>query len=476
MRKDTAIVWFRQDLRVHDNEALWEASQAAERVIPVYIFDERVFNSKTSYGFNKTDVFRTQFIIESIHNLRKSFQKRGTDLIVRIGKAEEILSELCNHYNSSWIYCNRERTQEEVDIQNALEKKLWQRGKELRYTRGKMLYYTADLPFPITHTPDVFTNFRKEVEKIIKVRDPLPSESLNFFPLSLDTDFGDIPTIEDFGLKFRNNQKRKFKGGENEGLARLRYYLWESDLIKQYKESRNGLLGKDYSSKFSPYLSQGCLSPKTIYSEIKNYEEERGANESTYWLTFELLWRDFFRLMGKKHGNKIFHLDGITENASPSWEEDMDKFNNWKNGKTGIPFIDANMKEIASTGFMSNRGRQNTASFLINDLKVNWLIGAEYFESVLVDYDPCSNYGNWTYIAGVGNDPRKDRYFNILSQSKRYDPEGTYIKKWIPVLSELSEPEVFLPELADEVTLKKYNISLGKKYPLPIIDTSKWIN
>lgn len=475
MRKDTAIVWFRQDLRLHDNEALWEASQAAERVVPVYVFDERVFMNKTKFGFPKTNVHRAQFIIESVANLRKSLKKRGANLIVRIGNSEDILCELCENYNASWIYCNRERTQEEVDVQNALEKKLWQRGLELRYTRGKMLYYTSDLPFPISQTPDVFTNFRKEVEKIISVREPLASESLNFFPFNPHTDFGKIPSIKDFGLRFKKFQKSNFKGGESEGLARLRYYLWESDLIKEYKNSRNGLLGKDYSSKFSPYLSQGCLSPKTIYAEIKKYEEERGANESTYWLTFELLWRDFFRLMGKKHGNKIFQLNGISENEK-DWSENMENFLKWANGQTGIPFVDANMKEINTTGFMSNRGRQITASFLINDLGLNWLMGAEYFESLLIDYDPCSNYGNWGYIAGVGNDPRKDRYFNILSQAKRYDPQGEYIKKWIPKLADLEQPDIFLPELTNSEVLAKNGIKLGEMYPHAMVNVEKWIN
>jgi len=192
MKSDTAIVWFRQDLRIHDNEAIWEASHAARTIIPVYIFDERIFQTKTSFGFNKTGPYRTQFIIDSVENLRKSLRKKNSDLLIRVGKPEEILTELANRYNASWIYCNRERTQEEVDVQNSLEKNLWLTGKELRYTRGKMLYYTADLPFPITHTPDIFTHFRKEVEKFINVREPLPSESVSLGELIEDLDYGKI--------------------------------------------------------------------------------------------------------------------------------------------------------------------------------------------------------------------------------------------------------------------------------------------
>ena len=172
-----------------------------------------------------------------------------------------------------------------------------------------------------------------------------------------------------------------------------------------------------------------------VYHELKRYEAERGANESTYWLFFELLWRDFFRFMGKKHGSKIFQIGGTRGVADPRWKNDPDLLQSWIDGKTGIPFVDANMLELKHTGFMSNRGRQNVASYLVKDLGVNWQMGAEYFESVLIDYDVCSNWGNWNYVAGVGSDPREDRYFNMETQAKRYDPNGEYVRHWLPELA-----------------------------------------
>lgn len=440
--KRRAIVWFRLDLRLHDNEALQDAMRNAYEVIPVFVFDDRVFKGKTSFGFPKTGKYRAKFILESVADLRQSLRKLNSDLIIRVGNAEEILFDLAKASKTSWIFCNRERTQEEVRIQDTLEQKLWSIGQEMRYNRGKMLYYTADLPFPIQHTPDVFTQFRKEVERIVPVREPLARPNQTFNPLSIDLDPGEIPCLEDFGHQNFEPDPRavlSFKGGETEGLKRLQYYLWETNFIKDYKESRNGLLGGDYSSKFSPWLSQGCISPKKVYHELKKYEQERGANESTYWLFFELLWRDFFRFMGKKYGNKIFQKGGTRGQIDPKWVEDTALLKRWTEGKTGIPFIDANMLELKNTGFMSNRGRQNVASYLSKDLNLNWQMGAEYFESMLIDYDVCSNWGNWNYIAGVGSDPREDRYFNIETQSKRYDPEGTYVKHW---LAELETPVV----------------------------------
>lgn len=484
MKQKRAIVWFRNDLRLHDNEALLEAINFADEVMPVYVFDERIFKGKTSFGFPKTGKFRAQFIIDSVHDLRHNLRQKGVELIVRIGKPEDILFDLAQQVKSSWIICNRERTAEELHVQDSLEGKLWKVGQEIRYTRGKMLYHTADLPFPVTQTPDNFTAFRKEVERITPVREPLPSPNI-ITPLSRESlanisiELGSIPTIEDFGHEPFTPDERAvipFKGGETEGLKRLKYYLWDTNLVKSYEETRNGMVGGDYSSKLSAYLAQGCLSPKMIYHELKKYEAERGENKSTYWLFFELLWRDYFRLIGKKYEKKIFQIGGLLGKADKKWRDDERLFTIWADGETGIPFIDANMRELRLTGFMSNRGRQNVASFLTKDLFVNWIMGAEWFESHLIDYDPCSNYGNWLYIAGVGNDPRENRYFNILSQAQRYDPQGEYVKLWIPALERVPVEKIHRPDTLSIDEQGRYGVKLGAQYPKAMLSTAKWAN
>ena len=439
-----AIVWFRLDLRLHDNEALTEAMKAVDELIPVYVFDERFFMGRSRFGFRKTGAHRTQFIIESVQNLRQNLQEKGLNLIVRVGKAEEEVFKLAQELKTSWVFCNMERTPEEIAVQDALEQKLWTIGQEIRFYRGKMLYYTQDLPFPIAHTPDIFTQFRKEVEKITPIREPLPTPS-SFQPWTFKAELGEIPSLSDFEhdpITWDERAAYRFKGGETEALQRLQYFLWESQAIDTYEETRNELIGADYSSKFSPWLAQGCLSPKQIYAELLRYENEHGASKSTYALYFELLWRDYFRLMGKKYGAKIFTKGGLQGHERKKLNEDWETFNLWADAQSGIPFIDANMTELNQTGFMSNRGRQNVASYLINDLKVNWQMGAAYFESTLIDYDATSNWVNWIYIAGVGNDPRDERYFNPISQSKRYDPQGLYIKLWLPNLSDLSAEDI----------------------------------
>lgn len=477
MANRLGIVWFRNDLRLHDNEALSDALKHADELLPVYIFDPRVWLEKLPLtGYRKIGPHRGQFILEALADLRKNLRKRGSDLLIRVGKPEEVLPELSQEVRASWVFCNRERMQEELEAQNAVESALWAIGREVYYSRGKLMYYTADLPFPITQTPDIFTQFRKETERITPVREPLPTPT-KIPPFTGEVDYGPIPDLSDFDLRLPPEDERsaiRQKGGETAGLDRLAYYFFESQAVDTYKQTRNGLIGSDYSTKFSAWLAHGCLSPKKIYWELKAYEDKNGATDDTYWVIFELLWRDFFRLLGKKYGSKIFYKGGI-KGEPKKWSKDKDLLERWVNGDTGTPFIDANMVEIARTGFMSNRGRQNVASYLVKDLNIDWRMGAEYFEHILTDYDVTSNWCNWMYVAGVGSDPREDRYFNIISQAQRYDPEGKYVKLWLPELKDLPAEFVHTPDKLDDAQQSKYGIRLGANYPMPIVPSDKWL-
>ncbi len=477
MKRDRVIVWFRQDLRLHDNEALTDALKSADEVIPIYVFDERVFQGKTRFGFPKTGSIRAQFIIESVEDIRQSLRSLGSELIVRVGKTEEVIAGIARQVRSSWVFCNRERTAEEVAVQDALEQNLWAIGQEIIYSRGKMLYYTQDLPFPVTHCPDQFNAFRKEVERLVPVREPLPTitEPVKAFKFTLER--GEIPTLSDFGLPQVKREGRAvldFKGGESAGLKRLHDYLWKAEEVRAFGQSAEGLIGRGYSSKLSPWLAQGCLSPKMIYSELLKFEKERGNDEATHQLFVELINRDFYRLMGKKHQHKIFVKGGVKGHVQPSWKNDEQLLKLWIEGRTGLPFIDANMRELAQTGYMSKRGRQNVASFLVHQLHVNWQMGAEYFESQLIDYDPCSNWGNWNDIAGVGADTRANRSVNILNQARRFDPEGDYVKLWLPELKKVSADNIHLPDRMSEEEQRASQLRIGADYPRAMIDTGRW--
>jgi deoxyribodipyrimidine photo-lyase len=426
---NTSIVWFKTDLRLHDNETLIKAIEQSDEIIPVFCFDENEFK-KTEFGFQKTGNFRAQFLLESLKDLDNNLRKLGSGLVIVRGKPEYELFKLAQKYKATKVFAKKEVAYEEKQTEERVEKELWKSKCELKTFSTSTLYHAQDLPFSIKDIPDVFTNFRKRTEKESQIREIFPAPKAIKSPAIPELI---LPRIEQLGLTQITVDQRSafpFKGGETEAYKRLNYYFNETKLISTYKETRNELIGTDYSSKFSPWLANGCLSPREIYYELKKYEEQFGANESTYWLVFELLWRDYFRFMMKKHRHQFFLQTGIKPSELPTQLNNQELLNQWINGNTGVDFIDANMIELKLTGFMSNRGRQNVASYLCNDLKLDWRYGAAYFEQQLIDYDVCSNWGNWAYLAGVGNDPRGNRYFNIAKQAEDYDSKKQYRNLW----------------------------------------------
>ncbi|MBO6794465.1 MAG: DASH family cryptochrome [Balneolaceae bacterium] len=461
------LVWFRNDLRIHDNEALASAFSEGE-VLPVYIFDDRQFG-ETSSGFKKTGAYRAQFLRESVVNLNNSFQDLGGDLLVLRGLPETIIPELVARYKIDQVYFHKEVTSEEVSVEQAVQKSL---SIPTESFWGSTLFHPSDLPFDADNIPSVFTPFRKKLEKYSTVRALIELPEKPKFVENIEET--GIPELIDLGLTKKSIDKRsvlQFKGGEQEALNRLRNYLWETDNLARYKFTRNGLLGADYSSKFSPWLANGTISPRKIYHEIKAYEDQRTKNESTYWLIFELIWRDYFRLSALRYGDRIFKAGGI-QDKNRNWSTDRDLFDQWANAETGIPFIDANMRELNQTGFMSNRGRQNMASFLAQNLNLDWRMGAEYFESMLIDYDVCSNYGNWAYNATVGHDPR-NRFFNIIGQAKRYDAKGEFVKHWIPELKSIPQEFIHEPHKMNVRQKDFFEEIDAVVYPSPMIDLEK---
>ena len=426
----TALVWFKTDLRIEDNETLVRAISQSQEIIPVYCLDESHFET-TNFGFKKTGSFRAQFLLESLEDLDANLRKLGSGLLLVKGKPEIEIPKIVQEYKIQKVFAKREVAFEEKRTEKLVQEELFKLRCELETCSTSTLYHAEDLPFSIKNIPDVFTNFRKKTEKDAEVRKPFDK------PLAIHSheipEFR-VPKIEELGLKKTKKDKRAvlpFKGGETEALKRLQHYFYETKCLSKYKETRNGMVGADYSSKFSAWLAMGCISPRYIYSEVKKYEKEFGANESTYWLIFELLWRDFFRFMFKKHQTKFFLYSGIQSEKVNSKSLNEKLLSQWINGTTPSDFINANMIELQLTGFMSNRGRQNVASYFCNELNMDWRIGAAYFEEQLIDYDVCSNWGNWAYLAGVGNDPRDHRWFNIEKQANDYDKKKVFRNLWL---------------------------------------------
>ncbi len=417
------ILWFRSDLRLADNSSLVFALASSDEVLPVHIIDPKQVGP-SPFGFARIGPYRAQFLLDSLADLDHQLRLRGSALRVIVGDPASVLADLASKWGAERVYAQDLASWEEQQHQRAVADRL-----ALELHTPPTLLHPQDLPFRLDQLPHVFTRFRRLVEGAWQVRDALPEPNRVPAPQGWT---GGLPTLEDLGATCPDEDPRatwQFKGGRSAALERLKHYLWDTKALSTYKETRNGLLGADYSSRFSPWLALGCIGPREVYQQVKRFEQHFGANESTYWLVFELLWRDFFQFTAMKHGADFFKRGGIGRKPFRG-NHDPEKFKAWCEGRTGQPFIDANMRELMTTGWMSNRGRQNVASYLVHELQLDWRMGGYWFERMLIDHDPCSNWGNWQYLAGVGNDPREGRRFDPVRQAGVYDPEGTFVRHW----------------------------------------------
>lgn len=454
--KNGVIYWFRNDLRLHDQLALQKAIETAQQqqtwLLPVYIHDTALLD-KTAWGFERTSPQRNAWTAMALRDLSRQLTEFGSQLLQMKGDPVECLKALCQVLQASHICCEEIAAPYEEDhilrLQEANLKvvAIWQ----------STLMCMSDLPFDATDVPDQFTTFRQAVERpTLTVRQARPAitqlpklpnlphsqmlQSLQALQTAVIVLSESIPTLAPASVPtpvptpdprsafpWGSNQ---LDGGETSALAHLARYC-NGMLPSRYKQTRNGLYGLDYSTKWSPWLATGALSPRQAWAAVKAHEKIHGANESTYWIGFELLWRDHFRWMHLKHGRKMYRFKGLSRQPVLKPHHQAEKFTAWCTGNTGHEFIDAGMRELISTSYVSNRMRQNLASYLIHDLACDWRAGAAWFESKLIDYDVYSNQGNWLYLSGHGTDPRGVRRFNPDKQAKDYDPEGVYRAMWL---------------------------------------------
>ena len=425
-QKINSLVWFRNNLRIEDNISLSKAINNSDNIFGFINIDPKNF-LLTKYGFKKTEKYRAKFLLETISDLKSQLDTLNISLIITHKDFDKSIKEIINNYEITNIYTQTEWTRDELKEESFIPDEI-----NLIKDFDQFLFSPNDVKGLYDNIPRGFSNFRKKCEKYLSVNDILS------IPNSLNPDNKilfdySIPTLSDLGFEDFDVHKDsvfRFKGGETNAKDRIKNYFFDTRNVSKYKLTRNGLIGEDYSSKFSPWLANGSVSVKYIFKLLKEYETKVEKNDSTYWLYFELIWRDFFKYVSMQHKDKFFNKDGIY-GEDKEWSDDKDVLLKWINGETDEPFINANMIELSNTGFMSNRGRQNVANYLTKELKIDWRIGAEYFESMLIDYDVHSNYGNWLYNAGIGNDSMPFRKFNPKLQSERYDPDKSYEKTWL---------------------------------------------
>ena len=468
----TILVWFRQDLRIDDHLPLRAAAQQNAPVLPVVCVDTDLAR-RTQFGLGRLGPHRAHFWMECVADLRDRLQAMGSDLLVARGRPADVLPDLIRRTQASDVYFHRgfaiDEQREEAELSSQCANARW-------HPHWGNLLVTPDIsPFPTAEVPETFTAFRKKIEARTEIPQALPAPT-TLPPLPPGIESTSVPTLDDFGLTAPTPDRRtraRLTGGAHAGRERLNDYVWRQDRLRIYKETRNGMLDADDSTKFSPWLAHGALSPRWILDQIRAYEQERIANESTYWLFFELLWRDYFQYIALKHGARLFKISGLRGLRLP-WRQASEFIDAWRLGKTGYPLVDASMKELIATGYTSNRARQIVASFFTKVLGQDWRIGAAWFEQQLIDYDAASNWGNWAYVAGVGNDARGFRYFHIPKQARDHDPDGAFVRHWLPALADVPTP--WLPEPQKAPADVQASARLGDAYPLPIVDLESAVN
>lgn len=425
------IYWFRNDLRLEDNAALRQACQTAGQLLFVYC--HRNASVATRWNTPRTSAHRHHFLRSGLADLAAQLASQGSQLLEVEGDPAQVLLALARSIGATTIHCEEIAAPEEQGDLAALRAA----GLTVEAVWQSSLLDPAALPFSCDALPDIFTNFRMLVERQQVVPPaplarpatipPLPPG----FPVLAETwavvqsvphDAHPATELSSFPYALS-----AFYGGSTAAAEHLRQYFGRA-LAHTYKLTRNDLSGVDYSTKFSPWLACGALSARLVYATLRQFEAVHGANDGTYWIGFELLWRDYFRFLHLRHGVALYRAQGLGSEGQPG--HDAHRFDAWRQARTGEPLIDAGMTELNATGYLSNRLRQIVASFLVHDLACDWRAGAAWFEAQLIDYDVYSNHGNWLYIAGRGTDPRNGRRFNLAKQMRDHDPDGAYLRRW----------------------------------------------
>jgi len=428
MRK-VGIFWFNHDLRMDDNAALLRAASEVEQLICLYCVD----TSSAGAGWQqpaRLSSRRRAFLLESLQDLEAQLSQYGQKLVVRMQSPLEAIAQLITLHNVSHLYSSHHVGSYENRIWNTLRK----RYSMLEFTQSHThtLFNPSQLPFTIEQLPGSFSKFRRLVEKMDldnTISAPLDAPA-KLPPPALVVDMAWQPLWQQHfpSQVDSDTHPALFKGGASAGEKHLKGYF-AKDLASSYKQTRNGLDGMDYSTKFSPWLANGALSPRRIVQQLQEYEARAGANDSTYWIFFELLWREYFQWYAHKHQQQLYAFSGIG-NSAPTTSFYPERFKKWCVGNTPYAIINACMKQLNFTGYLSNRGRQLVASCFVHELGLDWRHGAAYMEQRLVDFDVASNWGNWQYLAGVGADPRGHRRFDLQKQAQIYDPNNQFVQRW----------------------------------------------
>ncbi len=448
----TALVWFRRDLRVHDNPALRAALDDSERVIPVFCFDERLLNGPHASGP------RTQFMLECLRDLDTSLRERGSGLVLRNGDPERELLTLARELRAEQVHFS-------ADVGN------FARGRDGRIARALGEAGIQAVPHPGIFVAENLGEMRTQAGSPYTVFTPFyrswlaqPRRALAATPKSLPPlpsglRKGTLPRLQDLGL--RQEVQDPAAGGEHAGRQAMNAFL--NGAVADYEDGRDALHGR-HVSRLSPYLHFGCISARELEHRLPG-----GKGAEAY--RRQLCWRDFYAQV-LRHFPDNARTEYQERYRKIEWIQDQELFDAWCEGRTGFPLVDAGMRQLRREGWLHNRARLVVGSFLTKDLGIDWRWGERWFMRLLIDGDQASNNGNWQWIASVGVDPQPvfRRILNPARQQARFDADGAYVRRYVPELADvpdefLSEPWTMPAEVQREV-----GCVIGRDYPEPVID------
>ncbi|HTX30463.1 MAG TPA: deoxyribodipyrimidine photo-lyase [Solirubrobacteraceae bacterium] len=449
----TALLWLRRDLRLHDHPALRAALDHDGPLVPVFCLDPRLLGGRHASGP------RTQFLLECLADLDQSLDRRGSRLVVRRGRPERVLAELARDLGASHVFWTADVSPFARRRDQSVRRELEGLGAEVHVLPGLFvlddpegLHTTAGDPYR------VFTPFHRAWLKCDR-REVLPvPRSLPALPSAVEP--GRLPPLQELGLE--ETVVRAATGGEHPGRRRMQQFL--ADLLVGYGRGRDDL-GADVSSRLSAYLHFGCISPRELEARLPG---DPGAQE----FRRQLCWRDFYAHVLAHFPTNARHEFQDRYRGSIRWSRAERRFQAWCEGRTGYPLVDAAMRQLRREGWMHNRARLVVGSFLTKDLGLDWRWGERWFMRLLIDGDEASNNGNWQWIASVGVDPQPPfrRIYNPARQQARFDPNGAYVRRYIPELRDVPDEYLAEPWTMPEALQREAGCVIGEDYPPPIVD------
>jgi deoxyribodipyrimidine photo-lyase len=446
----TILLWHRRDLRLHDHAALYQASTQSSTegkpLLPLFILDPGILNAED------TASVRIDFLLASLQRLREDYRTLGGDLWIRQGDPLTVLQALVKQAGIQEIHWNDDVEPYSRQRDQAIEDALQSLGIKVTIHQDQMLHGPGSVLTQSNQPYSVYTPFWRNWNSQKKLK-PFPAPKTIHVPKS-GVETGTIPTLKELGL---SSSIPLPPLGEKAALEQLHKFCVQT--ISHYDEQRN-FPGNTGTSQLSTYLKFGILGIREVWEATEKawqQKEAMGIVGITTWRQ-ELCWREFYKHV-LFHFPRVAHENYLTQYNGFVWDENKEHFGQWCAGETGYPIVDAAMRQLNETGWMHNRSRMIVASFLTKDLLIPWQWGERYFMQKLLDGDQSANNGGWQWSASMGTDPKPLRIFNPVTQANKFDPQTTYIRRWVPELEKAKTVEIL-----SNKNLEVYG------YPKPMVD------